>query len=153
MAASQAKIIECSTGDFAVQADAVQRDAGRRVPGGQRQGAGVGHAGRGRTHNDDGSVDVLVAVRVKVTNSQAADQEQGYRLRVKMAPGRRHLQDRQAGPGHVVTAVLDSTPDVSTLTDIGGAANALASWPAGPAPSRSTCCRASPWSRHWRCLA
>ena len=37
-------------------------------------------------HNDDESVDVLVAVRVKVTNSQAADQEQGYRLRVKMAP-------------------------------------------------------------------
>jgi Mce-associated membrane protein len=27
-----------------------------------------------------------VAVRVKVTNSQAADQEQGYRLRVQMAP-------------------------------------------------------------------
>jgi Mce-associated membrane protein len=37
-------------------------------------------------HNDDGSVDVLVAVRVKVTNSETADQEQGYRLRVKMAP-------------------------------------------------------------------
>ncbi|MDT7764298.1 MAG: Mce-associated rane protein, partial [Mycobacterium sp.] len=36
-------------------------------------------------HYDDGSVDVLVAVRVKVTNSDAADQEQGYRLRVKMA--------------------------------------------------------------------
>jgi len=27
-----------------------------------------------------------VAVRVKVTNSETADQEQGYRLRVKMAP-------------------------------------------------------------------
>jgi len=37
-------------------------------------------------HNDDGSVDVLVAVRVKVTNSEAADQEQGYRLRVQMVP-------------------------------------------------------------------
>ena len=37
-------------------------------------------------HNDDGSVDVLVAVRVKVTNSETADQEQGYRLRVQMAP-------------------------------------------------------------------
>lgn len=35
-------------------------------------------------HNDDGSVDILVAVRTKVTNSQAADQEQGYRLRVTM---------------------------------------------------------------------
>ena len=29
---------------------------------------------------------MLVAVRVKVTNSEAADQEQGYRLRVQMAP-------------------------------------------------------------------
>ena len=37
-------------------------------------------------YNDDGSVDVLVAVRVKVTNSEAANQEQGYRLRVQMAP-------------------------------------------------------------------
>jgi Mce-associated membrane protein len=35
-------------------------------------------------HNDDGSVVVLLAVRVKITNSQAADQEVGYRLRVKM---------------------------------------------------------------------
>ena len=29
---------------------------------------------------------MLVAVRVKVTNSETADQEQGYRLRVQMAP-------------------------------------------------------------------
>jgi Mce-associated membrane protein len=36
-------------------------------------------------HNDDGSINVLVAVRTKVTNSEAADQEQGYRLRVQMA--------------------------------------------------------------------
>jgi Mce-associated membrane protein len=37
-------------------------------------------------HNDDGSIDVLVALRTKVTNSEAANQEQGYRLRVQMAP-------------------------------------------------------------------
>jgi len=36
-------------------------------------------------HNPDGSIAVLVAVRVKVTNSDAKDQEQGYRLRVLMA--------------------------------------------------------------------
>ena len=35
---------------------------------------------------DDGSVDVLVAFRVKVSNSQTQDREVGYRLRVKMAP-------------------------------------------------------------------
>ena len=62
-------------------------------------------------HNDDGSVDVLVAVRVKVTNSEAADQEQGYRLRVTMAPDDGNVQDRQARTGHVVTAVLDATPN------------------------------------------
>jgi Mce-associated membrane protein len=37
-------------------------------------------------YNGDGSIDILVALRVKVTNSAAADQEQGYRLRVVMAP-------------------------------------------------------------------
>ena len=39
-------------------------------------------------HNDDGSVIVLVAVRTKVSNSDAVGQEQGYRLRVTMAPDR-----------------------------------------------------------------
>jgi Mce-associated membrane protein len=37
-------------------------------------------------HNDDGSVDILVAFRTQVTNSDAAGTEQGYRLRVQMAP-------------------------------------------------------------------
>jgi len=36
-------------------------------------------------HNDDGSINVLVAVRVKISNSQAADQQVGYRLRATMA--------------------------------------------------------------------
>ncbi len=36
--------------------------------------------------NCDGSIDVLVALRVKVSNDQAKDQESGYRLRVRMAP-------------------------------------------------------------------
>jgi Mce-associated membrane protein len=31
-------------------------------------------------------VDVLVAVRIKVTNSEVKDQESGYRLRVTMTP-------------------------------------------------------------------
>jgi Mce-associated membrane protein len=37
-------------------------------------------------HNDDGTIDVLVATRVKITNAETADQEQGYRLRLKMTP-------------------------------------------------------------------
>ena len=86
MTAAQSKIIECSTGDFGVQAglyssmlvDAYQA-ANVKVQVSEMRAAV-------ERHNDDGSVDVLVAVRVKVTNSETADQEQGYRLRVKMTP-------------------------------------------------------------------
>jgi Mce-associated membrane protein len=85
MTASQSKIIECSTGDFAVQANLY---AGMLVDAYQAAQAAVQVSelrAAVEKHNDDGSVDVLVAVRVKVTNAQSADQEQGYRLRAKMA--------------------------------------------------------------------
>jgi Mce-associated membrane protein len=86
MAASQAKIVECGTGAFAAQAalysgvlvDAYQA-ANVKVQVSDMRAAV-------ERHNDDGSVDVLVAMRVKVTNSAVADQEQGYRLRVQMVP-------------------------------------------------------------------
>lgn len=86
MTAAQTKIIECSTGDFAVQAslysgvlvDAYQAASVQVQVSDMRAAV--------EKHNDDGSFDVLVAVRVKVTNSDTADQEQGYRLRVQMAP-------------------------------------------------------------------
>jgi Mce-associated membrane protein len=77
MTAAQSKIIECSTGDFGAQASlysSVMVEA--------YQAADVKVA----VSDIRGSVDVLVAVRVKVTNSEAADQEQGYRLRLQMAP-------------------------------------------------------------------
>jgi Mce-associated membrane protein len=86
MAASQAKILECSTGDFAVQANLF---AGMLVDAYQVANVNVAVSelrAAVEKHNPDDSVDVLVAVRVKVTNAQAANQEQGYRLRVKMAP-------------------------------------------------------------------
>ena len=86
MSAAQSKIIECSTGDFGAQAslyssvlvDAYQAANVKVAVSDMRAAV--------ERHNDDGSVDVLVAVRVKVTNSDTADQEQGYRLRVQMAP-------------------------------------------------------------------
>ncbi len=83
---SQTKIIECGTGDFAVQSSLY---AGMLVDAYQAANVSVKVAdlrAAAERSNDDGSVDVLVAVRVRVTNSQVADQEQGYRLRVKMAP-------------------------------------------------------------------
>lgn len=86
MTASQTKVIECATGDFGVQANLF---ASMLVEAYQAANVSVQVSdmrGAVEKHNDDGSVDVLVAVRVKVSNSQAADQEQGYRLRVNMAP-------------------------------------------------------------------
>ena len=86
MTAAQTKIIECATGDFAVQANLF---TSMLVEAYQAANAAVRVSdmrGAVEKHNADGSVDVLVAVRVKVTNSQTADQEQGYRLRVNMAP-------------------------------------------------------------------
>ena len=85
MTAGQTKIIECATGDFGVQADLYSACWSRPIrPPTSRSRcptcAPPSSAQRRR------SVDVLVAVRVKVTNSQAADQEQGYRLRVRWRP-------------------------------------------------------------------
>ena len=85
MSAAQLKIMECSTGAFGAQAalysgvlvDAYQA-ANVKVQVSDMRAAV-------ERHNDDGSVDVLVAVRTKVTNAESADQEQGYRLRVRMA--------------------------------------------------------------------
>lgn len=84
MGASQAKIIQCSTGDFGAQAGFF---SGMMVEAYQAANVKVAVSdlrAAVERHNADGSVDILVAVRTKVTNSQAADQEQGYRLRVTM---------------------------------------------------------------------
>jgi Mce-associated membrane protein len=86
MSAAQSQIIECATGDFGAQAtlysgvllDAYQAANAKVAVSDIRAAV--------ERHNDDGSVVVLVAVRVKVTNSEQADQQQGYRLRVLMAP-------------------------------------------------------------------
>lgn len=86
MTAAQTKIIECSTGDFGAQSvlyssmlvDAYQA-ANVKVQVSDLRAAV-------EKHNDDGSMDLLVAVRVVVSNSEKSDEEQGYRLRVKMAP-------------------------------------------------------------------
>jgi Mce-associated membrane protein len=85
MAASQRKMIDCATGDFGAQAilysgllvDAYQA-ANVQVQVTDMRAAV-------ERHNEDGSIDILVAFRVKVSNTQERDQEQGYRLRVRMA--------------------------------------------------------------------
>ena len=86
MIASQSKIIECSTGEWGVQSPLYSSVLAEAYQVGNVKVAVSDMRAAVERHNDDGSVDVLVAVRVKVTNSEAADQEQGYRLRVQMAP-------------------------------------------------------------------
>ena len=86
MTAGAQKIIDCSTGGFRAQAvlysslfvQAYQVANVRTQLSDMRAGA--------ERNYDDGSVDVLVAFRVKVSNSQEQDREIGYRLRVKMTP-------------------------------------------------------------------
>ncbi|HUO40009.1 MAG TPA: hypothetical protein VMU34_20180 [Mycobacterium sp.] len=86
MLAAQQKIIDCSTGAFGAQAalySGVLVDA-YQAANVQVQVSDMRAAVE--KHNNDGSIDVLVAVRVKVSNTEAQGQEQGYRLRVQMAP-------------------------------------------------------------------
>jgi Mce-associated membrane protein len=85
MVASEQKIIDCGTDDFRAQAllytsMLVQAYQAANI---HVQVADVRAAVE--RDNDDGSVVVLVALRVKVVNNQAQN-ETGYRLRVKMAP-------------------------------------------------------------------
>jgi Mce-associated membrane protein len=86
MVAAQSKIIQCSTGDFGVQAPLYASVIAEVYQAANVKVAVSDIRAAVERHNDDGSIDVLVAVRTKVTNSEAADQEQGYRLRVQMAP-------------------------------------------------------------------
>ncbi|WP_441958994.1 hypothetical protein [Mycolicibacterium houstonense] len=85
MIAAQTKIIECATGDFGAQAGLY---SGMLLEAYQAANVTVKVSdlrAAVEKHNDDGSMDLLVAVRVLVTNSEKSDEEQGYRLRVKMA--------------------------------------------------------------------
>jgi Mce-associated membrane protein len=86
MIASEQKIIDCSTGAFRAQAVLY---SSLFVEAYQAANAHVEvsdmRAAVERDHTD-GSVDVLVALRVKVSNSEAQNKEAGYRLRVTMTP-------------------------------------------------------------------
>jgi Mce-associated membrane protein len=85
MIAAQSKILECATGDWGVQAPLYSSILADAYQAGSVKVQVSDMRAAVERHNDDGSIEVLVAVRVKVTNSEAADQEQGYRLRVQMA--------------------------------------------------------------------
>lgn len=83
---SQRRIVECSSENYAAQANlysGLLLDAYQTV---NAQVKVTDMRAAAEKHNPDGSIDVLVATRVKMSNSQQIDQELGYRLRVKMVP-------------------------------------------------------------------
>lgn len=85
MIEAQTKIIECATGDFGTQAGLYSGMLLEAYEAAKVQVKVSDLRAAVEKHNDDGSMDLMVAVRVLVTNSQKSDEEQGYRLRVKMA--------------------------------------------------------------------
>ncbi|MGK2870006.1 MAG: hypothetical protein ACSLFA_25835 [Mycobacterium sp.] len=84
MGAAQARIVDCATGDFGAQSVFYSSMMMEAYQAANVQVEVADLRAAVERHHDDGSVDVLVAVRTKVTNSETADQEQGYRLRVTM---------------------------------------------------------------------
>ena len=103
MSQAQLKIMECSTGAFGAQASLYSGVLVEAYQAANVQVKVSDVRAAVERHNDDGSVDVLVAMRVKVTNSQAADQEQGYRLRVRMS------QDPNAGNAYKIDQLAQVT--------------------------------------------
>ncbi|CAA0124678.1 Uncharacterised protein [Mycolicibacterium vanbaalenii] len=85
MTASQSKILECSTGDFGVQAGLFSSVIAEAYEAANATVAVDELRAAVERHNDDGSINVLVAVRVRISNAEAADQQVGYRLRATMA--------------------------------------------------------------------
>ncbi|AFM14955.1 hypothetical protein Mycch_0129 [Mycolicibacterium chubuense NBB4] len=85
MTAAQSKILQCSTGDFGVQAGLFSSVIAEAYQAAKATVEVNDLRAAVERHNDDGSINVLVAVRVKISNSEAADQQVGYRLRATMA--------------------------------------------------------------------
>ncbi len=86
MMESQRKIVECATENYAPQANlysGLLADAYETV---NAQVKIVQMRAGAEKHNADGSIDVLVATRVSMSNVQQQDQELSYRLRVRMRP-------------------------------------------------------------------
>jgi Mce-associated membrane protein len=87
MAASVQKILDCSTGDFGAYAKVM---APMMVEAYQAANVKVDVTdmrAAAEKHNDDGSIDVLVAFRFRApSNPETQNQEIGLRLRAKMTP-------------------------------------------------------------------
>jgi Mce-associated membrane protein len=86
MAESQQKILDCATGDYRAQATLYSGVLVEAYQAANAQVEVTDMRAAVERHNGDGSIDVLVALRVKLSNTEVQQQETGYRLRVQMAP-------------------------------------------------------------------
>ena len=95
MIASQSKIIECSTGDFGVQAPLYSSVLAEAYQAANVKVQVSDMRAAVERHNDDGSIDVLVALRIE--GDQLAGRRPGAGLPATGADGasRWHLQDRR----------------------------------------------------------
>ncbi len=84
MAASAQKMIDCGTGAYRSQAILYSSLLVEAYQAANAQVQVADLRAAVERNNPDGSVDVLVPLRVKVSNSAAQNQEAGYRLRVTM---------------------------------------------------------------------
>ena len=85
MTAAQSKILECSTGEFGVQAGMYSSVLAEAYQAANATVVVDDLRAAVERHNDDGSINVLVAMRVKISNVEATDNQVGYRLRATMA--------------------------------------------------------------------
>ncbi|MFZ0834910.1 MAG: hypothetical protein WAM92_17925 [Mycobacterium sp.] len=87
MAASVQKILDCSTGDFGAYAKMMAPMMVEAYQAANVKVEVTTMRAAVEKHDDDGSIDVLVAFRFKVpSNPQNQGQETGLRLRAKMTP-------------------------------------------------------------------
>ncbi|BBX75393.1 Mce protein [Mycobacterium shinjukuense] len=86
MAASEQKIIDCGTDQYRSQAVLYSSMLVQAYQAANVHVQVSDMRAAVERNNPDGSVEVLVALRVRVSNDQAQNQETGYRLRVRMAP-------------------------------------------------------------------
>lgn len=84
MAASEQKIIDCGTDVYRSQALLYTSMLVQAYQAANVHVQVSDERAAVERNDSDGSIDVLVALRVKVSNDQAQNQETGYRLRVKM---------------------------------------------------------------------
>ena len=83
---SQRKIVACTTENYAPQANLYSSLLTEAYQTVKAKVKITDIRAAAEKHNSDGSIDVLVATRVMMSNVQEKDQELSYRLRVRMAP-------------------------------------------------------------------